>query len=102
MLHLSDNETIVTVAEHTRLDRKRAMCPTRCVDLRVNPLVFRTSIEGTLMMQFEQQQTEDTDTTDGIRETLYLFWSWAWLIVLAGLLAGGVALIISLRTVPIY
>jgi capsular polysaccharide biosynthesis protein len=45
---------------------------------------------------------EDIDASDGIRGTLYLFWSWAWLIFLAGLAAGVVTLIISLRTVPVY
>jgi capsular polysaccharide biosynthesis protein len=52
------------------------------------------------MTQFEQN--ENSESTDGIRETVYLFWSWIWLIVLAGLLAGVAALIVSIRTVPIY
>src|SRR6266496_3174294 len=50
--------------------------------------------------QFEQ--SESLETTDGIRETIYLFWSWIWLIVLAGVLAGVAAFIVSIRTVPIY
>jgi succinoglycan biosynthesis transport protein ExoP len=52
------------------------------------------------MNQFDE--IEDNDSADGVRETLYLFWSWAWLIVLAGLLAGIATLIVSLRTTPIY
>jgi capsular exopolysaccharide synthesis family protein len=52
------------------------------------------------MNQFEQN--EDLDSTDGIRESLYLFWSWSWLIVLVGLLAGAAALVVSIRTTPIY
>src|SRR6266496_2606075 len=50
--------------------------------------------------QFEQ--SESLETTDGIRETIYLFWSWIWLIVLAGVLAGIAAFIVSIRTIPIY
>jgi non-specific protein-tyrosine kinase len=52
------------------------------------------------MNQFDE--FEDIDSADGIREILYLFWSWAWLIILAGLLAGVATLIVSLRTTPIY
>jgi succinoglycan biosynthesis transport protein ExoP len=52
------------------------------------------------MNEFEEIET--TDSADGIRETLYLFWSWAWLIVLAGVLAGITALFISLNTTPVY
>ncbi len=52
------------------------------------------------MNQFEQD--ENFDSADGIRETLFLFWSWAWLIILAGLLAAAAAFIVSIRTTPIY
>jgi len=52
------------------------------------------------MNQFDE--VESTDTAAGIRETFYLFWSWAWLIVLFGLLAGAVVFIISISTTPIY
>lgn len=48
------------------------------------------------------EQNENLESTDGIRETLYIFWSWAWLIVLAGLLAGATAFAVSIRTTPIY
>jgi capsular exopolysaccharide synthesis family protein len=58
-------------------------------------------IRKTLFMnQFEQN--ESMDPINGIRETLYLFWAWAWLIVLAGMLAGITALFVSIRTTPIY
>ena len=52
------------------------------------------------MNQFEE--VESSDSADGVREIFYLFWSWAWLIILAGLLAGVVALAVSLNTTPIY
>ena len=53
-----------------------------------------------MMNQFEQ--SENLESMDGIREALYLFWAWAWLIVLAGMLAGAAALAVSIRTTPIY
>jgi non-specific protein-tyrosine kinase len=52
------------------------------------------------MTQYEQ--IEDMNPSDGIRETLYLLWSWAWLIVLVGLLAGIAAFVVSIFTIPIY
>lgn len=48
------------------------------------------------------EQNDNFESSYGIREILYLFWSWAWLIVLAGLLAGIATLFVSLRTTPIY
>ncbi len=50
----------------------------------------------------EFEEIESTDSADGIREILYLFWSWAWLIVLVGFLAGMATLVVSLNTTPIY
>ena len=52
------------------------------------------------MNQFDE--FEPTDSADGVREILYLFWSWAWLIALAGILAGAAAFVVSIRTTPIY
>jgi succinoglycan biosynthesis transport protein ExoP len=52
------------------------------------------------MNEFEEIET--IDSADGIREILYLFWSWAWLIVLVGVLAGIATLVISLNTTPVY
>jgi capsular exopolysaccharide synthesis family protein len=52
------------------------------------------------MNQFEQN--EIPDSADGIREILYLFWAWAWLIVIAGMLAGVTAMFVSMHTTPIY
>jgi uncharacterized protein involved in exopolysaccharide biosynthesis len=37
-----------------------------------------------------------------LKEYFYLFWSWAWLIILAGLLAGAAAYVVSKRATPIY
>jgi succinoglycan biosynthesis transport protein ExoP len=68
-----------------------------------NPAVnygIQITLKRQIMNQFDE--FEDSDPADGIRETLYLFWSWAWLIFLVGILAGVVTLIVSLRTVPIY
>ena len=48
------------------------------------------------------EPNENFDSTDGIRETLFLFWSWTWLIVLAGLFAGSAAFFVSARTVPVF
>lgn len=53
------------------------------------------------MKQFEQQN-ENTDAVDGIREILHLFFSLAWLIILVGMVAGMIALFVSMRTTPIY
>jgi tyrosine-protein kinase len=52
------------------------------------------------MEQFEQNDL--AEKTIDIKEYFFLFWSWAWLIALAGLLAGIAAFIISVRTVPVY
>lgn len=38
------------------------------------------------MNQFGQSETDDSIIT--IKEYVYLFWSWAWLIILFGVLAG--------------
>ena len=43
------------------------------------------------MKQFEQQN-ENMDPVDGIRESLHLFFSLAWLIILVGMVAGMIAL----------
>ena len=47
-------------------------------------------------------ETETLDTTIDIREYFYLFWSWIWLIILAGVIAGAAAYLVSIRTTPIY
>ena len=47
-------------------------------------------------------ETETLDTTIDIKEYFYLFWSWIWLIILAGVIAGAVAYLVSIRTTPIY
>jgi len=45
---------------------------------------------------------ELAESTVDIKEYFYLMWSWAWLIVLAGILAGGAAYVASVRMTPIY
>jgi non-specific protein-tyrosine kinase len=47
-------------------------------------------------------ETETLDTTVDIKEYFYLFWSWIWLILLAGVIAGAVVFLVSIRTTPIY
>ncbi|MEI6291893.1 MAG: polysaccharide biosynthesis tyrosine autokinase, partial [Chloroflexota bacterium] len=46
---------------------------------------------------------EETEFTIGdIKEYFYLLWSWSWLIILVGLLAGIITYIVSINTVPLY
>jgi len=47
-------------------------------------------------------ETETLDATVDIKEYFYLFWSWIWLILLSGVIAGAAAYLISIRTTPIY
>ncbi len=47
-------------------------------------------------------QTEPSDSSIDIKEYIYLFWSWAWLIILAGIVAGAAAYFISSRQIPVY
>ena len=51
---------------------------------------------------FENDQTNTQSSINEIKGYLFLFWSWAWLIVLFGLLSGVVAYYISSQTTPIY
>ncbi|HTP00409.1 MAG TPA: Wzz/FepE/Etk N-terminal domain-containing protein, partial [Anaerolineales bacterium] len=51
------------------------------------------------------EQLEQNDLTESpvdIKEYFYLFWSWAWLILVAGLIAGAAAYVVSSRMVPVY
>lgn len=52
------------------------------------------------MEQFESN--EIAESTVDIKEYFFLFWSWAWLILLAGLLAGAAAYAVSIHTTPVY
>jgi succinoglycan biosynthesis transport protein ExoP len=52
------------------------------------------------MEQF--QQSDFAETTVDLKEYFYLFWSWAWLIALAGILAGAAAYVVSINTLPIF
>ena len=52
------------------------------------------------MDQIEASETAETPIN--FKEYFYLLWSWAWLILLVGALAGAAAYIVSMRTVPIY
>lgn len=46
--------------------------------------------------------SEPVESTIDLKEYLYLFWSWAWLIALAGILAGAAAYLYSSRQTPMY
>ena len=50
----------------------------------------------------QSEMREDVLSTVEIKEYFYLLWSWAWLVALAGFLAGGAALVFSLLSTPIY
>jgi capsular exopolysaccharide synthesis family protein len=45
---------------------------------------------------------EQTDSSFDIMEYVHLFWSWAWLILLAGIVAGITAFFISSSQIPLY
>ena len=47
-------------------------------------------------------ETERLDTSTNIKEYFYLLWSWVWLIISAGVIAGAVAYLVSIHTTPIY
>ncbi len=51
---------------------------------------------------FQADQNQTNFSINDVKKYFYLFWSWLWLILLAGLLAGGAAYYISMRTTPIY
>ncbi len=48
------------------------------------------------------EQNKEVISFSRIKEYFYLLVSWAWVIVLAGAVAGAAAYIISIRTTPIY
>ena len=57
----------------------------------------------------DQDQTSSNDPynssispSSSLMEYAYLLWRWVWLILLAGLLAGGTAYLSSSRTIPTY
>ncbi len=52
------------------------------------------------MEQFDK--SEISELALDLKGYFYLLWSWAWLIVLAGVLAGATAFIMSKRMTPIY
>ncbi len=45
---------------------------------------------------------EPVSTSAGLMDYAYLLWHWAWLILLAGVLAGGLAYFASKSTTPVY
>lgn len=47
-------------------------------------------------------ETETSEPTIDFKQYFFLFKAWAWLIVLAGLLAGISNYIVSVRTTPVY
>ena len=52
------------------------------------------------MEQFEQSVSSEPEIN--LKEYIYLFWSWGWLIVLVGLLAGVTTYVVSINTAPVY
>jgi non-specific protein-tyrosine kinase len=58
-------------------------------------------VEGRLGMN-ESNEAETINTMVDIKEYFYLLWSWIWLILLAGVVAGAAAYLVSIRTTPIY
>lgn len=50
----------------------------------------------------QTEQSESFSSVTEIKEYLYIFWSWSWLIILFGLLAGLAAYVVSIQTTPIY
>jgi non-specific protein-tyrosine kinase len=52
------------------------------------------------MEKFEELEFSAPEIS--LKEYIYLFWSWSWLIVLAGLLAGMAIYVVSINTTPIY
>jgi polysaccharide biosynthesis transport protein len=85
----------VGVAEHA-LERSPKRTLSLSKDLANHPILKG----NTNMDQF--YQAEPSDSSIDIKEYIYLFWSWAWLIILAGIIAGGAAYFLSSRQTPIY
>lgn len=54
--------------------------------------------------QYDQKydQNEYSTFASEIMEYVHVFWAWAWLIILAGILAAGAAFVYSMRSIPIY
>jgi len=53
------------------------------------------------MEEFDFEGNE-TEITIDLKKYIALFWQWAWLIALAGILAGGAAFIVSQQITPVY
>ena len=53
-------------------------------------------------MQNYAYDMQEKDDSEIIRAYLVLFWRWAWLIVLAGVLAGAASFFVSMRMEPVY
>ena len=53
-------------------------------------------------MQDFTYESHEQDDSETIRDYLLLFWRWAWLIILAGILAGVVSFVVSMRMDPVY
>jgi non-specific protein-tyrosine kinase len=53
-------------------------------------------------MQDFSYESHEQDDSETIRDYLALFWRWAWLIVLAGVLAGAASFVVSMRMDPVY
>jgi len=53
-------------------------------------------------MEMDNSQVEQIDEGLDLRQYFSMFWRWAWLIILVGLLTGAISLFISINMTPYY
>jgi len=51
-------------------------------------------------MEMDNSQVEQIDEGLDLRQYFSMFWRWAWLIILVGLLTGAISLFISINMTP--
>ncbi len=55
-----------------------------------------------MSMNNDNYETQQSNMTIDLREYAHLLWHWAWLILVAGVIAGGIAYFINSQRVPLY